>query len=72
MNDKTGFITFHDVQGLIFGIVLTTLGVFFIQSAGLVTGQTAGLALLLSYLADCRGCCWHFGVEYCFLRCHGV
>ncbi len=39
-----------DVQGLAFGIVMTSLSVVFLKAAGLVTGQTAGLALLLSYV----------------------
>ncbi|WP_422369988.1 YitT family protein [Hoeflea sp.] len=43
-------IAFHDVQGIAFGILMTSLGVVFLKAAGLVTGQTAGLALLLSYV----------------------
>lgn len=43
-------ISFHDVQGLAFGILMTSLGVVFLKAVGLVTGQTAGLALLLSYV----------------------
>ncbi|TNJ40738.1 YitT family protein [Phaeobacter sp. B1627] len=39
-----------DLQGLLFGILMCSLGVVFLKSAGLVTGQTAGMALLLSYL----------------------
>ena len=39
-----------DVQGLAFGIVMTSLSVVFLKAAGLVTGQTAGIALLLSYI----------------------
>lgn len=43
-------ISFHDLQGLVFGVLMTSLGVVFLKAVGLVTGQTAGLALLLSYL----------------------
>lgn len=43
------FSLFH-LQGLAFGIVMTSLGVVFLKAAGLVTGQTAGIALLLSYV----------------------
>ncbi|WP_420409307.1 YitT family protein [Hoeflea sp.] len=43
-------ISFHDVQGIAFGILMTSLGVVFLKAAGLVTGQTAGLALLVSYV----------------------
>ncbi|CUI30957.1 hypothetical protein TA5114_00634 [Cognatishimia activa] len=39
-----------DLQGLAFGVVMTSLGVVFLKAAGLVTGQTAGIALLLSYV----------------------
>ncbi len=39
-----------DIQGLAFGIVMTSLSVVFLKAAGLVTGQTAGIALLLSYV----------------------
>lgn len=39
-----------DLQGLAIGIVLCSLGIVFLKSAELVTGQAAGLALLLSYV----------------------
>lgn len=43
-------LTLFDLQGLLFGALMCSLGVLFLKSAGLVTGQTAGLALLLSYV----------------------
>ncbi len=43
-------VSLFDLQGLIFGILLASLGIVLLKSAGLVTGQTAGLALLLSYV----------------------
>ena len=43
-------ISFYDVQGIVFGILMTSLGVTFLKAAGLFTGQTAGAALLLSYM----------------------
>ncbi len=43
-------LSVFDVQGLAFGIMLLSIGVVFLKSGGLVTGQTAGLALLLSYV----------------------
>lgn len=43
-------ISVFDIQGLAFGIVMASLGVVFLKAAGLVTGQTAGIALLLSYV----------------------
>lgn len=45
------FMPFFDFQGLVFGILLTSLGVTFLHAGGLVTGQTAGIALLVSYVA---------------------
>lgn len=39
---------FDDVQGLAFGIIMTSLGVVFLKAAGLVTGQLAGLSVLVS------------------------
>lgn len=45
-------ISFYDLQGLCFGILLACLAMVFLKGAGLVTGQTAGLALLLSYLTS--------------------
>jgi len=43
-------ISFYDLQGLCFGTLMTSLGVVFLKAAGLVTGQTAGLSILLSYI----------------------
>ncbi len=53
-------ISFHDLQGLVFGVLMTSLGVVFLEAVGLVTGQTAGLALLLSYLLP-----FGFGPVFC-------
>gem|GEM_PF-806873 len=39
-----------DFQGLVTGVLLCSVGILFLKGAGLVTGQTAGLALLLSYI----------------------
>ncbi|RVV97219.1 YitT family protein [Mesobaculum littorinae] len=43
-------ISIYDAQGLAFGILMASLGVTFLKAAALVTGQTAGAAVLLSYL----------------------
>lgn len=40
---------FEDVQGLLFGTLMCAFGLTILTSAGLVTGQTAGLAVLISY-----------------------
>ncbi|MBB93783.1 MAG: membrane protein [Rhodobacteraceae bacterium] len=39
-----------DVQGLGIGLMLCSLGMQFLTSAGLITGQTAGVAVILSYV----------------------
>ncbi len=41
---------FEDVLGLLTGTLLASLGLFLLKSAEAVTGGTAGLALLLSYV----------------------
>ena len=40
----------EDAQGLLTGVVLTTLGLAVLSHLGLLTGSTAGLALIISYL----------------------
>ncbi|MFK7870312.1 MAG: YitT family protein [Roseobacter sp.] len=40
----------EDIQGLSIGIFLCSLGMHFLTSVGLITGQTAGIAVILSYL----------------------
>ncbi len=47
---------FEDTQGLLFGTFMCAFGLVVLTSAGLVTGQTAGLAVLLSYVTG-----WGFG-----------
>lgn len=39
-----------DVQGLAFGVFTCALGIVFLSHLGFLTGQTAGLALLISYV----------------------
>jgi uncharacterized membrane-anchored protein YitT (DUF2179 family) len=39
----------EDAQAIVFGTLMATLGMLFLRSAGLVTGQMAGLALVVSY-----------------------
>lgn len=43
-------ISLYDAQGLAFGILMASLSVVFLKAAGLITGQTAGLSVLLSYV----------------------
>lgn len=42
-------ISLYDLQGLCVGITLACVAMLLLKGAGLVTGQTSGLALLLSY-----------------------
>ncbi len=53
----------EDAQGLAFGIVMTSFAVLLLKSAGLVTGQLAGLSVLLSYVTG-----WDFGLIYLVLN----
>lgn len=46
----------EDAQGLASGAILCAFGVLLLTSAGLMTGQTAGLAVLISYASG-----WAFG-----------
>jgi uncharacterized membrane-anchored protein YitT (DUF2179 family) len=46
----------EDAQGLASGTILCAFGVLLLTSAGLMTGQTAGLAVLISYASG-----WAFG-----------
>lgn len=48
-----------DAQGLAFGTVMAAFGVAILTHLGLITGQTAGLAVLLSYLTG-----WPFGAVF--------
>ncbi|MBO0344223.1 YitT family protein [Roseibium limicola] len=48
-----------NLQGQVFGIVMTAFGVTLLRAAGLVTGQTAGMALLISYASG-----YSFGVIF--------
>lgn len=52
-----------DLQGLAFGIVMTAFGLSMLKAAGLITGQFAGLALLLSQVSG-RG----FGTVFVLLN----
>lgn len=48
-----------DVQGLSLGIFLCGLGIHVLTTAGLMTGQTAGIAVILSYAFG-----WSFGLTF--------
>lgn len=46
----------EDVQGMALGIFMCALGLNILTSVGLITGQTAGLAVIIAYLTG-----WSFG-----------
>ncbi|MFE3837019.1 YitT family protein [Pseudogemmobacter sonorensis] len=56
MNKAERHTIFDDAQGLVFGTLMCALGLQFLQHAGFITGQTAGLALVISYAGH-----WAFG-----------
>ncbi len=49
MSDATHHSTLEDTQGILVGSAVTAMGVALLGHLGLVTGQTAGLALILAY-----------------------
>lgn len=53
------YTLFEDVQGLIIASMQAALGIHLLRAAGLVTGGTAGTALILSYAFD-----WNFSVVF--------
>ncbi|WP_417669467.1 YitT family protein [Roseibium sp.] len=59
---REGFVVhslLDNLQGQVFGILMTAFGTFLLRSAGLITGQTAGLSLLISYASG-----WSFGLIF--------
>ncbi|MCC5974557.1 MAG: YitT family protein [Rubellimicrobium sp.] len=48
-----------DAQGMALGVFFCSLGLFVLTHLGLITGQTAGIAVILSYLTD-----WPFGTVF--------
>jgi uncharacterized membrane-anchored protein YitT (DUF2179 family) len=57
---------FEDAQALVLGTALCALGVEFLTAAGLITGQTAGAAVLLSYVSPADFAFWFFVVNLPF------
>ncbi|KAA2316920.1 YitT family protein [Pseudooceanicola sediminis] len=53
----------EDVQGVLFGATMAGLGIVILTHLGLVTGQTAGLAVLISYVTG-----WSFGPVFFVLN----
>ena len=59
MADPVRHTILQDAQGLIFGSVMCAFGILILTGAGLITGQTAGLAVLIAYATG-----WSFGVVF--------
>lgn len=49
----------EDAQGIAFGAIMAAFGITILTHLGLITGQTAGLAVLISYLTG-----WPFGLVF--------
>ncbi len=49
MTDPTRHNLIEDIQGIAFGVCMGALGILIMQHMGFITGQTTGLAVLLSY-----------------------
>lgn len=59
MTDPARHSPIEDAQGLAFGAIMAAFGVSILTHLGLITGQTAGLAILLSYATG-----YSFGVIF--------
>ena len=46
---KAAHSVFDNLQGQLFGVVMTSFGIAILHAAGLVTGQAAGLSFVISY-----------------------
>jgi len=54
MTDETQISThslFDDAQGISLGVFLASVGLHLLTTLGLITGQTAGIAVIISYLS---------------------
>ncbi|OIP85097.1 MAG: membrane protein [Rhodobacterales bacterium CG2_30_65_12] len=58
-NTAPHYAPHEDVQGLLVASAEAALGIHLLRAAGLVTGGTAGVALILSYLGG-----WSFGLTF--------
>ncbi len=59
MSDAKIHTPLEDAQGLLVGTALVALSVHLLHGASLITGQIAGLSLLLSYVSG-----WSFGAFF--------
>ncbi len=59
LSSSTRHSTLEDLQGLGLGIFLCGVGLHVLTHVGLITGQTAGVAVIISYLTG-----WSFGAVF--------
>ncbi|WP_406736722.1 YitT family protein [Thioclava sp. GXIMD4215] len=59
--DDKHYTRLEDAQGLLIACAQAALGIHLLRAAGLMTGGTAGLALLLTYIAQDHGIHLTFG-----------
>jgi uncharacterized membrane-anchored protein YitT (DUF2179 family) len=59
MTDPAQHSLIEDSQGLAYGVTMAAVAIVLLTHLGLVTGQTAGLAVLISYATG-----WTFGVVF--------
>ncbi|WP_112309123.1 YitT family protein [Pseudogemmobacter bohemicus] len=59
LTSRHHYTTFEDIQGLVIASAQAALGIHLLRAAGLVTGGTAGTALILSYIFG-----WNFSVTF--------
>lgn len=59
MVEKVEHSTLDDIQGIAIGVLCCALGIHILTFLGLFTGQTAGLAVVISYLTG-----WSFGAVF--------
>ena len=57
--EKVRHTPVEDAQGLAIGVFICAVGITFLAHLGFITGQTAGLALIVSYLTG-----WSFGAVF--------
>lgn len=48
-NKKASHTAFDNMQGQLFGIIMTSFGISMLHAAGLITGQAAGLSFVIAY-----------------------
>ena len=59
MSPPTKHTVIEDVQGLGLGVFLCSIAIHILTHLGLITGQTAGIAAIISYLSG-----WSFGAVF--------